>query len=148
MWRCRENRELSLEVDQLFARVKDVTDPLEFTVGRLNFEDSRHFLYDTSLDIVQAKFRQGKYRAEASFGRENVVDPNLLQNTPQDKINTYIFNLDYRGIEDINLSSYAIVRDDKRDEEGHPWWVGLRSQGFLSDEFSYWGRTGHYARRG
>jgi alginate production protein len=133
-----ENRQLSLEVDQLFVRVKDVTDPLEFTVGRLNFEDYRHFLYDTSLDIVQAKFKRGKYRAEASFGRENVVDPNLLQNTPQDKINTYIFNLDYRGFEDISLSGYTIVRDDKRDEEGHPWWVGLRSQGFLSHEFSYW----------
>ena len=133
-----ENRQLSLEVDQLFVRVKDVTDPLEFTFGRLNFEDYRHFLYDTSLDIVQAKYKQGKYRAEASFGRENYVDPNLLENTQQDRINTYIFNLDYRGIEDINIAGYAIVRDDKRGEEGDPWWVGLRSQGFLSNEFSYW----------
>jgi alginate production protein len=138
-----ENRQLSLEVDQLFVRVKDVTDPLEFTVGRLNFEDYRHFLYDTSLDIGQVKFKQGKVRVETSFGRENVVDPDLLQNTQQDRINTYILYTDYRGIEDITLGAYAILRDDQGNDEGQPWWLGVRSQGFLSEEFSYWGEFAH-----
>jgi alginate production protein len=138
-----ENQQLSLEVDQAFVRVKNVTDPLEFTVGRLNFEDYRHFLYDTSLDMVQVKLKHGKYRVEATVGRENLVDPDLLQNTQQDRINTYMLYMDYRGIEDINVAGYTIVRDDQRNEEGKPWWLGLRSQGFLSEEFSYWAELAH-----
>lgn len=138
-----ENRQLSLQVDQAFVRVKQVTDPFELTVGRLNFEDDRHWLYDTSLDIGQVKLKQGKVRVEASFGRENYFDPDLLQNTQQDRINTYMLYTDYRGIEDIKLGAYAILRDDQSDEEGRPWWLGIRSQGFLSDEFSYWGEFAH-----
>ena len=133
-----ENRQLSLEVDQAFVRVKNVTDPLEFTVGRLNYEDYRHFVYDTSLDIVQVKLKHRKYRVEATVGRENLVSPDLLQNTQQDNINTYMLYMDYRGIEDINFAGYTILRDDQRNEEGKPWWLGLRSHGFLSEEFSYW----------
>ena len=72
-----------------------------------------------------------------------LVDPDLLQDTETDDINTYIFYAEYRGIEDIKLAGYSIYRDDRDNEEGQPWHLGVRSQGFLSDEFSYWAELAH-----
>jgi alginate production protein len=133
-----ENRQLSLQVDQAFARIKNVTDPFEFTLGRLDFEDDRHWLYDTSLDIAQVSLGQGAVNTYFSVGRENLVDPDLLQDTEKDSINTYILYADYRGIEGVKLGAYSIYRDDRDDQEGKPWHLGVRSHGRVSDELSYW----------
>lgn len=136
------NRRLSLCVDQAYASVSDNPDPFEYTLGRYNFEDDRHYLYDTSLDVAQVRLRYPKFLAEASFGRENAVDLPLCQDSQESRINTYILYGQYRGIEGIKLAGYTIYRDDKRNEEGQLWHMGLRSNGFLSDQFSYWAELG------
>jgi len=134
-----ENRQLSLQVDQAFARIKNVTDPFDFTLGRLDFEDDRHWIYDTSLDIAKVGLGlgRGKVNAHFSVGRENLVDNDLLQDTEKNDINTYIFYADYRATEGIKLAAYSIYRDDRDDQEGKPWHLGVRSLGLASEEFSY-----------
>ena len=132
------NREFSLIVDQAFVTIKDFTDPFEFTVGRRNFEDDRHWLYDTSLDGLVVSFRQGDIRAELSAGRESWYDLDLLSREEQSRNNTYMLYANYRGIEDIKLAGYTIFRDDRDGLEGQPLWFGLYSQGMVSDNFSYW----------
>ncbi len=138
-----ENRQVSLLVDQAFVRVKNVTDPFELTLGRLNFEDERHWLYDTSLDIGQVRLKQGKFTFDFSVGREELVNGDLLQHTRTDRIDTYMFYADYRGIEDIKIGAYSILRDDRNKTEGQPWLFGVRSQGLLSDDLSYWIELAH-----
>lgn len=137
------NRRVSLCIDQAFATIKDVSDPYELTLGRVNFEDDRHYLYDTSLDVTQVSLKQGMFLASASVGRENLVDPPLCQDTEEDRNNTYIFYGEYRGIEDIKIAGYTIYRDDQRNEDGQLWHFGLRSHGFLSEELSYWVELGY-----
>ncbi len=133
-----EDRQFSLLVDQAFVTLKDFTDPLEFTIGRRNFEDNRHWLYDTSMDGGVVLLKYGKFRVEASVGRESWVDGDLLDNEQTTRINTYMLYTRYRGIEDIQLAGYTIFRDDRDGEEGRPLWVGVSSQGMVSENFSYW----------
>jgi alginate production protein len=133
-----ESSTLSLNVDQLFVTLHNITDPFAFTVGRRNFEDDRHWLYDTSLDVAVVSLKLGKFRAEASVGRERLVDLDALDPDPADRINTYILYTDYRGIEDIKFAGYTIFRDDQDGQEGRPVLLGARSLGTLSNEFSFW----------
>lgn len=132
------DRNFSLIVDQAFVTIKDFTDPFEFTVGRRNFEDDRHWLYDTSLDGMVVLLKQNKIRAELSAGRESWYDLDLLTREKKSRNNTYMLYANYRGIEDIKLAGYTIFRDDRDGLEGQPLWFGLHSQGLVSDNFSYW----------
>ena len=132
------DRKFSLIVDQAFVTIKDFTDPFEFTLGRRNFEDDRHWLYDTSLDGMVVLFKQDNIRAEFSAGRESWYDLDLLTREKTSRNNTYMLYANYRGIEDIKLAGYTIFRDDRDGLEGQPLWFGLHSQGMVSDNFSYW----------
>lgn len=142
-----ERRRFSLLVDQMFVTIKDFTAPFEFTVGRRNYEDERHWLYDTSMDIASTSLKLGKFRAEALVGREVLVHLDLLKREKRDRINTYVFYADYRGIEDIKLAAYTFFREDRARREGRPLLMGLRSQGMPSDTFSYWIELAHMRGR-
>lgn len=133
-------RRASLLVDQAFVAVRNVTAPFEFALGRRNYEDERHWLYDTSMDIASAAFRQGPFRAEAFMGREVLVDLDLApqKREVRDRIDTFILYADYRGIEDLRLAAYTIDRNDRALQEGHPRLYGLRALGNPSDRFNYW----------
>jgi alginate production protein len=133
-----ETRRLSILVDQALVTFKSATDPLELTVGRKNFEDNRHWLYDASLDAALVSFKQGSFRAETSLSRENLWDLDLTSKVERDRINNYILYADYRGIEDINLGGYTIMRHDLDQMEGRALLMGLRSVGMVSENFSYW----------
>jgi alginate production protein len=108
------------------------------TVGRLNFEDERHWLYDTSLDVVSASFRQGAFRARATVGREVLKDLDLVGRQQSDRNNTYMLYADWRGVEGSTLAGYTIVRDDQDNLEGKPQLYGLRAFGRPFDNFGYW----------
>jgi alginate production protein len=132
------DRGASFLVDQAFVTLKGPGVPIEFTVGRRNYEDERHWLYDTSMDIVRAQLKLGRFRAEGTFGREVWVDLDLFKKEVTDQINTAMLYLEYRGIEDTKLALYTISRDDRAHKEGHPIHIGGRILGTPSDNFNYW----------
>ena len=74
-----QQRGTSLLVDQAFVTVKASTAPIEFTFGRRNYEDERHWLYDTSMDVARTQLKLGDLRAEGTFGREVLVDLRSVQ---------------------------------------------------------------------
>lgn len=131
-------RRVSLLVDQAFLTIKDVAAPFEFHIGRRNYEDRRHWLYDTSLDIASISLRKGHFRAEAFAGREVMLDMDLLINQEKDRINTYMAYAEYRGIEDIKITAYTVYRDDRAGKEGQPLLMGVSSHGMPSRNLSYW----------
>lgn len=141
-------RRASLLVDQAFVTIKNVTAPFEFHLGRRNYEDERHWLYDTSMDIAAAAFRQGAFRAQATAGREVRVDLDLgPAKQVKDRIDTFMLYADYRGIEDLTLAAYAIARHDRARQEGRPRLTGVRALGNPSDQLSYWTELGHLRGR-
>jgi len=131
-------RHTSLLVDQAFVTIRGITAPFEFNVGRRNYEDERHWLYDTSMDIVSATFRQGTFRVEALGGREVWKDLALIGREVKDRINTYIVYMEERGIEDTKVAAYTIVRKDRDQREGQPRLMGARVYGVPSEELNYW----------
>ena len=143
------DRNWSLLIEQIYLSFKAPAERFRLTVGRRNYEDERHWLVDTSMDTAALGFKLGQFRAEAAFGRELLVDLNLLAGTEsgahqqgakrkKDLINTSMLIVDYRGIEDVKLGAFAVYRDDRSRAEGKPLLMGLQSQGMPSTSFSYW----------
>ncbi len=127
----------SLSVEQAFVTFKRLG-PASLTFGRRNFEDDRHWLYDTALDVAYARVRQGAFQAEFSVGRKDWVSLDLITPVKETRINNYIAYFDYRGPLDIRYAAYVIYRDDRTGAEGKPVHLGLRSYGMPTDEFNFW----------
>ncbi len=136
--RFAEKRRFSLLVDQAFVTLKGLAGPFDFTLGRKNFEDDRHWLYDTSLDVALVKFKQGYFQAEASFGRKDAVSLDLFKPVEKERIDNTMLTMHYRGIEDLKLAGYAVLRDDRAGKEGRPLLIGASAQGTPSEKFNYW----------
>ena len=120
-----QKRHASLLFNQAFVTVKPPDSKFELNVGRRNYEDTRHWLYDTSLDIASLAFKHGHFRAEAFVGREVLWDLDLLKAEQKNRVNTHVLLADYRGIEDLTLSAFVIERDDRARLEGRPVLMGL-----------------------
>ncbi len=136
----RPRREAILYVDQAYFKIQNVIRPFEISVGRQNFEDGRHSLYDTSMDVVTISLK-GKFQTSISAGREIIVDMDTGPDKP-DRIDTGLFYTDYRGIENVILAGYLIIRSDQNrhplDGEGRPRLMGIRSLGAPTMNFRYW----------
>jgi alginate production protein len=141
--RIADKHRTSILIDQAFMTFKHR--PFDLTVGRKNFEDDRHWLYDTSLDVVMARFSQGVFLAEASMSRKDKWDLDLNKSVPRGLIDNYMLHMTYRGIEDVKLSGFAIKRHDRAPlkTEGRPLLLGASVVGTPTRDFSYWG---HYAQ--
>ena len=135
-----KKRRASLSVDQAFVTIQGITAPFEFHVGRRNYEDERHWLYDTSMDIVSISLKKGHFRADAFAGREVLWDLDLLKKQERDRIDTYLLVADYRGIEDIKFAGYTVFRNDRAQKDGRPLLFGVSAQGMPSETFSFWTR--------
>jgi alginate production protein len=139
-----ERRGLSLLVDQAHVTFKDKVD---LTLGRRNFEDDRHWLYDASLDVALLSLKLGKFRFETSFGRVALINLDAIKREVPEKINTWITYGEFRGFEDIKLAGYAVLRHDVNNIEGRPWLLGVRSLGHPTRNFSYWADVAFLAGR-
>lgn len=127
----------SLPIDQAWVTLKNVG-PADLTLGRRNFEDDRHWLYDTSLDTALVKLKAGAFQAELSYSRKDRLDLDLLAPVQKTRNDIYMAYLSYRGIEDIRLAGYTIYSEDQAGREGQPLLLGLRALGNPSDRFNYW----------
>jgi alginate production protein len=134
----KEPRRTTFVFDQAFVTYKAAAGALDLTFGRRNFEDDRHWWYDTSLDVGLVRFKSGPFQAEASIGRKDAVNLDLAKQVERGHINNYLLNMTYRGIEDVRLAGYVFQRDDRAKKEGRPLWVGASADGRPSDRFNYW----------
>jgi alginate production protein len=134
-------RRVTLPVDQAFVAIRNITAPFDLSLGRKNYEDERHWLFDSSIDQASVGFRQGTFRAEAVAGRETRFDLDLAPRSRQarDRVDTFMLYGEYRGIEDTRLAAYSITRHDRSRNEGRPRLMGVRVLGNPSDGFNYWG---------
>jgi alginate production protein len=138
--RLKPKRHNSLETDEANVHFKGILDTFGFQVGRRNYEDDRHWLYDQSLDAALISAQRDKLMLQYSKSRARLVDLDILRRDPRDRINNDIFFLEYRGIEDHKLNAYTVYRDDRNNREGRPVLLGARSMGsFLMGDLSYWG---------
>lgn len=135
-------RRPSLLIDQALITFKELG-PALLTLGRRNFEDDRHWLYDTSLDTAFVRARLGNVVTDVALARKDWFDGDLAQKVPRGRTTDTLVHVEYRGIEDHRIAAYAIRRDDKAGQgEGDPLHLGLRASGAPDDRFSYWAGLG------
>jgi alginate production protein len=134
----RETSRESVRVDEAFFTIHNVIDPFSLTLGRRKFEDARHWLYDTSMDVGTIGFREGRFRAELSAGREVSVDLDAFQREPKDSVETYMFYGEYRAFEGVTFGGYFVHRDDHKNLDGTYSLIGARSIGRPIEPLSYW----------
>jgi alginate production protein len=131
-------RSASALINEAFVTIRGVTDPFELNLGRRNYEDARHWLYDASMDIASVSYKQDSFRVEVFAGREKALNLDLHQKEVKDRINTSAVIATYRGFENATVVAYLLDRNDRAQQEGRPLHLGIGAQGAPSDRFSYW----------
>ena len=77
-------RQSSLRVEQLLITARH--SPFELNVGRRNYEDERHFLFDGSIDVVALNYRHEDWRGELMIGRDIFWQWDALQHIDKQPI--------------------------------------------------------------
>lgn len=131
-------REPTLLVEQALLTVRQVIAPFEVNIGRRNYEDDRHWVFDGSLDVASLSYRHENVRAEAMIARDVLWSLDALRRTVKQPIETAMLYADYRGFDNHVLAAYVIRRNDLSGREGRPLMLGLRGGGKPSAEFSWW----------
>lgn len=134
----RKHRVPSLMVEQAFVTIRQVIAPFEIHVGRRNYEDDRHWLFDGSLDVVSLGYRHENVRAEAMVARDAWMTLDVLHKQPKLPIETTMLYADYRGFDNQVVAAYFMRREDLSNHEGRPITWGLRASGRPTSTLSYW----------
>jgi alginate production protein len=137
-----KGREPTLLVEQLLLTVRGVIAPFEINLGRRNYEDDRHWVYDGSIDVASLSYRHENVRAEAFVGRDTLWHLDALRKANKSKIEMAMLYADYRGFDNNVLAAYVIKRRDPDGHEGAPVTWSLRASGKPTGALSYWAEMG------
>jgi len=131
--------EYMLEIEQAYILLKNLlNDKLAIQVGRQRFEDERQWLYEAELDAVRAYYLMEGVTTEFSVSRGGLVDRDLISDDVSNRINNYIIYSSYPINEETNAGVYFIYRDDMSAENESPVFLGIHSDGEITDTLEYW----------
>jgi alginate production protein len=133
-----QKREPTLLVEQAIVTVRNVIAPFEINVGRRNYEDERHWLFDGSIDVASLSYRHENVRAEAMIGRDVLWSMDLLRHAKKQPTEMMMLYGDYRGFDNSVVGGYLMRRNDLSGKEGKLIMFGLRASGKPTAAFSYW----------
>lgn len=134
-----ERDRATFEFEQAYILFKEFWEQrLAFQIGRMRFEDERQWLYDAELDGGRAFLRFSDLLAEFSVTRGGIVDRDLLNKDAGSKTNNYVAYFTYTISEETNIAAYFLFRDNTKEEDDSPVFLGVHSDGELSDNFDYW----------
>ncbi len=134
-----EDQTLSLLIDQGYITISNIIDPLKMTIGRKLLEDQRHWLYDTSLDLVMLEWKEGFFTTALSYSRQEAFDGDFLISQESSKINNFLIETRYRGIEDHTFSAFHLRQRNHAESKETPKFLGLQLVGNPNKHLSYWG---------
>ncbi len=131
--------QVSLEIVQAYILFKSLLgERLSIQLGRQRFEDEREWLYDAELDAGRVFLQLPRFLLELSVSRGGLVDRDLLNFDPAGKINNYIAYGTYSIAEEIYASPYVVIRDDRSGKDESSIFLGLHSDGEITDSLEYW----------
>ena len=136
--RLPPRREPTLLVEQALITVRQVIAPFEINLGRRNYEDDRHWVFDGSMDVASLSYRHENVRAEAMVARDVLWSLDALRHSNKARIESAMVYADYRGFDNQVLAAYVLKRNDLSGNEGRPLMLGLRGHGKPSAAFSWW----------
>lgn len=128
----------TLLIEQALVTVRQVIAPFEINLGRRNYEDERHWVFDGSMDVASLSYRHENLRAEAMLGRDVLWSLDALSHARKQRIETAYAHVDYRGIDNQVLSAYVLKRRDMDGPEGAPLMLALRGSGKPTASVNWW----------
>jgi hypothetical protein len=131
-------RQPTLLVEQVLLTLRQVIAPFEINLGRRNYEDDRHWVFDGSMDVVSLSYRHENVRAEAMVARDVLWSLDALRHTKKQRIESSLLSVDYRGFDNQVLAAYVLRRNDLSAQQGKPLMLGLRGNGKPSIAFNWW----------
>ena len=128
----------SLLIEQALVTVRQVIAPFEINLGRRNYEDERHWVFDGSMDVASLGYRHQNVRAEAMVARDVPWSLDALNRARKQRIETAYLYADYRGFFNHVLAAYVLKRHDLDGREGKPLMLALRGSGKPTAAFKWW----------
>lgn len=128
----------SLLIEQALVTVRQVIAPFEINLGRRNYEDERHWVFDGSMDVASLGYRHQNVRAEAMVARDVLWSLDALNHARKQRIETAYLYADYRGFDNHVLAAYVLKRRDLDGREGKPLMLALRGSGKPTAAFKWW----------
>lgn len=143
----KKKRPTKLELSHAFVFFKEVLEGLSFQIGRQRFRDDREWLYDEKLDAVRAFYRVSDLSLELSVSRKDLVNRDLLNDEPRERINNYVLYGKYALAKKAVIAAYTFVRDDRSPKRERPVFFGLHLKGEIVDDLDYWVELAHVRGR-
>lgn len=128
----------TLLVEQALVTVRQVIAPFEINLGRRNYEDDRHWVFDGSLDVASLSYRHENIRAEAMVARDVLWSLDALRHVRKARIESAMLYADYRGFDNQVLAAYVLKRRDMDGQEGAPLMLAVRGHGKPTAAFNWW----------
>ena len=128
----------TLLVEQALVTLRQVIAPFEINLGRRNYEDERHWVFDGWMDVASLGYRRENVRAEAMVARDVLWSLDALSHASKQRIETAYLYADYRGFDNHVLAAYALKRRDLDGREGAPLMLALRGSGKPTAAFNWW----------
>jgi alginate production protein len=127
------------EIEEAYLFFKDLfQDRFSLQIGRQQFDDERQWLYDAELDGARAFILHWGIVTQLSFSRDGIINKDLINKEAGDETNNYTIYSTYFFNEDTNIAAYFLARDDTTGENDSPIFLGMHSDGEISDNFDYW----------
>ena len=127
------------EIEEAYLFLKDLfEDRFSLQIGRQQFDDERQWLYDAELDGARAFILNWGIVTQLSISRDGIINKDLINKEAGDKTNNYTIYSTYYFNEDTNIAAYFLARDDTTGENDSPIFLGMHSDGEISDNFDYW----------
>ncbi|MGH7807351.1 MAG: alginate export family protein, partial [Thermodesulfobacteriota bacterium] len=135
----KQDDQIGLEVEQAYLLLKNLFDErLSLQFGRQRFDDERQWLYDAELDAARVFFQMPRFLIDLSVSRGGIVQMDLINEVSAGKVNNYIAYGTYAIAEEIFASPYILIRDDLTSEENSPVFIGVHSDGEVTESLEYW----------
>lgn len=145
----KEDRRFELALDQAYVLAKGLFGGrLALQAGRQKFKDERRWLFDENLDGVRAFYRLPGVLVEGSVTRFNALRRDLLnRDEDRERINNYLLTAKHALTEEAIVGAYALLRDDRSADNESPLFLGLQSNGDISEALEYWLELSHVRGR-
>jgi alginate production protein len=111
-------------------------------IGRQSFDDPRQWLFDDELDAVRVLYQAGALQLDMAIARRGLVALNLLNSTTEERADYYWLYGQYNVGPERTLAAYSLLQTDHRADVALLF-LGLRSQGELVSDLSYWFDLAH-----
>ncbi len=134
-----ETKPTQLEITELYLLSEGIDVPgggeISLQIGRQRFDDERQWLYDEQLDGLRVFYDYARWHSAVSITRER--NKEVLRHKNKKETDNYMISTRY-SLDNHVLGGYILKREQRKEGDERPLFVGLRAGGKIADHWQYW----------